>query len=112
MKAHPYNRGRNIVAPLAKFFGSAAAVAFLAAATTAQAQLISGTIQFSGGAQLDNANLALATRFVSIFGPTGPGSNPGVIAGTETGNYVGIPNGTPAVFTPFVFNPAQSSVLP
>jgi hypothetical protein len=84
----------------------------LLVSANAHAQIISGTIQFSGGAQLDNANLGLATRFVSIFGPTGPGSNPGVIAATETGSYVGIANGTPATFTPFTFNPAVGSVLP
>ncbi len=86
--------------------------ALLLAGVSAQAQGISGTIQFSGGALLDNPDLGLATQFLSIYGPTGPGSSPGVIAATETGNYVGIANGTPAAFTPFTFSPAASSVIP
>src|ERR1700722_13181715 len=97
---------------VARFAGALAVAGSLIVCTSAQAQTISGTIQFTGGAQLDNANLALATRFVSIFGPTGPGSNPQVLAATETGNYVGIPNGTPATFTPFQFVPAAANVLP
>lgn len=76
------------------------------------AQQFSGTIQFSGGAQLDNADLGQATKFVSIFGPTGPGSHPLTLAATETGVYTAIPNGTPATFTPFSFNPPDAGVSP
>ena len=85
----------------------------LLAGLNTQADTITGTIQFTGGAQLDNADLGLATSFVSIYGSTGPGSNPAVIGGAETGNYTGIPSGTTAAFTPFNFaTPPAGGVIP
>lgn len=104
--------GGKAVSRVAKLSLPVVMAGLLTSAFDIQAQGISGTIQFSGGALLDNANLALATQFLQIYGPTGPGSNPGVLASTETGNYLGIPNGTPAAFTPFTFNPAAGSVIP
>ncbi len=95
------------------FVGAGLLLAGLMSGLNTHADTISGTIQFSGGAQLDNSNLGLATQFVSIFGPGGLGSNPAVLAGTETGNYTGIANGTPAVFTPFNFaTPPVGGVIP
>ena len=95
------------------FAGAGLLLAGLLAGLNTQADTITGTIQFSGGAQLDNSNLGLATEFVSIFGPGGPGSNPGVLAGTETGNYAGIANGTSVAFTPFNFaTPPAGGIIP
>jgi hypothetical protein len=112
MRASPDHVAAVSFRRVARFAGALAVAGSLVICASAQAQSISGTIQFTGGAQLDNANLAAATRFISIFGPSGPGSNPQVLAATETGNYVGIPNGTPAVFTPFTFVPPAANVIP
>ncbi len=88
------------------FVGAGLLLAGLLAGLNTRADTISGTISFSGGAQLDNSDLGLATQFVSIYGTE-------VVAGSQTGNYTGILGGTPAVFTPFNFaTPPAGGVIP
>jgi hypothetical protein len=84
----------------------AAAIACAAASTApmaAQGQSISGTISFTGGANLNNP-IATATGYSSFFGP-GVGNLPVVLGGSQTGTYGGIAALTPVTFTPFTFLP-------
>ncbi|HYG25190.1 MAG TPA: hypothetical protein VEH04_20670 [Verrucomicrobiae bacterium] len=67
------------------------------------ATYISGEIAFTGGATL-NGPIDTATAFTSIFGPLGPGADVPVVGGGPTGNYAGVPGGTPVSFTPFAFD--------
>jgi hypothetical protein len=85
----------------------AGAVGALILGLTAQAQIFTGSISFVGGATLNNA-VPTATTFTSFYGPGGPGSNPEVQGGQETGAYASVPGGTPVAFTPFTFSPAPS----
>ena len=114
MKTKPFGLAECILPRITTYCQRATLVGLMVFGITnaAQAQSIVGTIQFSGGALLDNADLAQATQFLQIFGAAGPGSDPEVLASTETGTYTSIPNGTPASFTPFVFSPPAASVIP
>ena len=83
-------------------FGLTVAVCSLAA----QAQPISGTINFTGGAVL-NGSLETATSFTSYFGNAV--SSPTVLGGSQTGDYQFVPTGTQVTIDPFSFNPFNPS---
>jgi hypothetical protein len=85
--------------------GLAVAVCSLAA----QAQPISGTIDFTGGAVL-NGSLETATAFTSYFG--NGVSLPTVLGGSQTGDYQFVPAGTQVTIDPFSFNPFNPSSVP
>jgi hypothetical protein len=82
--------------------GLTAAVCSLAA----QAQPISGTIDFTGGAVL-NGSLETATAFTSYFGNAV--SLPAVLGGSQTGDYQFVPTGTQVKVDPFSFDPFNPS---
>ena len=85
---------------------SAGTVGVLIFGLTAHAQLFTGTISFVGGAVIDNA-IPNATSFVSFYGPGGPGSDPVIQGGQETGVYAPLNGGNiPVAFTPFSFSPS------
>lgn len=71
----------------------------------AQATPIQGSIDFDGAATL-NGTLGNATSFNSMSGPNGP--DPIVLDGNQISDYGTVPGGTPAVFTPFAFDGAQT----
>lgn len=83
------------------------------AATTQAAPLIAAgsQISFVGGASL-NGPISTATAFTDIFGPGGIGSDPMVLAGTQTGDYASVPNGTTAAFQVFTFDPVPTAPTP
>jgi hypothetical protein len=84
----------------------AGTVGVFALSLTAQAQLFTGSISFVGGAVIDNP-IPNATTFTSFYGPTGPGSDPVVQGGQETGVYAPLNGGNiPVAFTPFTFYPS------
>ena len=87
---------------LATVSGLAAAVCSIAA----DAQPISGTIDFTGGAVL-NGSLETATTFTSYFG--NGVSLPTVLGGSQTGDYQFVPVGTQVTMDPFSFNPFNPS---
>lgn len=72
-----------------------------------QAQVYTGSIDFSGGATL-NAPMGSAASFSSFFGPSGV-ADPVVLGGTQTGVYAGVPANTPVTFSTFAFNPLSGS---
>ena len=72
----------------------------------AQAQPISGTINFTGGAVL-NGSLETATAFTSYFGNAV--SMPTVLGGSQTGDYQFVPTGTQVKIDPFSFDPLNPS---
>jgi len=75
---------------------------------TAQAQLYDGSISFVGGAVIDNS-IPNATTFTSFYGPGGPGSDPVIQGGQETGVYAPLNGGNiPVAFTPFTFSPSPA----
>jgi hypothetical protein len=76
---------------------------------TAQAQPISGTINFTGGAVL-NGSLETATAFTSYFG--NGVSLPTVLGGSQTGDYQFVPTGTQVKIDPFSFEPFNPSSDP
>src|SRR5579859_879896 len=80
----------------------------LVVATAAHAIAISGSIQFVGTATMD----AGQTAFISYTGPGGIGAAPIVLAGSETGSYGAVPDGTSAIWSGFTFNPPAASVTP
>jgi len=71
---------------------------------------INGSVAFIGGATLDGP-MDTATAFTSFFGSSGSGT-PTVLAGSQTGDYLAVPDNTPATFTLFTFNPPAPSVIP
>jgi len=79
------------------------AVALTVASISAQAQSITGGIDFVGGATIDS-QIGTATTFETFFGPSGSGG-PVVQAGAGTfGSYAGVPGATVANFAaPFDF---------
>jgi hypothetical protein len=80
----------------------------LAFSATAWAQApFSGTISFDGVATL-NSPIGSAANFTSIFGLSGPASEPQVIY-KPTGNYTSVPVATPVAFNLFTFGPTVSS---
>ncbi len=75
----------------------------------AGAVLISGSIDFAGGAVL-NGSLQTATAYDSFFGSSGP--LPTVLGGSQTGDYQLVPTGSQVTINPFLFKPYNpSSVL-
>jgi hypothetical protein len=73
---------------------------------TAQAQIFTGSISFTGGATVDQA-VPNATTITSFFGP------PAVLGGSQTGAYASVPGGTTANFTaPISFNPLNTLTQP
>lgn len=81
-------------------------VGVLTVGLTARAQVFTGSISFVGGATLDQA-IPNATTITSFYGPGGPGTDPQVQGGQETGAYASVPGGTLATFAAsFPFNPA------
>lgn len=83
---------------ISKFLAVAAASLVCASLTSAQAAFISGSITFTGGADLDNA-MGSATAFTSFFDVS-------VLSATE--DYAPVLNES-ADFTPFTFAPTLSS---
>lgn len=83
------------------------AIGVLAFNLAVQAQVFTGSLDFYGGATL-NQTLGTATGFTSYFGPGGTG-DPLVLGGTQTGIYSSVPSGTQVTFTPFIFDPAPAS---
>jgi hypothetical protein len=95
---------KNFASPFSKtlcagILGVAMALGSLPAAG---AVLISGTIDFTGGASL-NAPLQTATAYDSFFGSSGP--LPTVLGGSQTGDYQLVPTGTQVTINPFLFKP-------
>jgi hypothetical protein len=90
---------------LATVSGLAAAVCSIAA----DAQPISGTIDFTGGAVL-NGSLETATTFTSYFG--NGVSMPTVLGGSQTGDYQFVPAGTQVMIDPFSLNPSSVPPIP
>ncbi len=86
----------------------AAGAALIFATTVAQAIPIGGSIQFVGTATMN----ASQTAFIGFGGPGGLGPAPVVLAGSQTGDYAWVANGTAAIWTPFTFNPPAASVTP
>ena len=84
--------------PIAPLLGSL----ILGGAIAADAQPISGTINFTGGAVL-NGSLETATTFTSYFG--NGVSLPTVLGGSQTGDYQFVPAGTQVMIDPFSFSP-------
>jgi len=74
--------------------------------TFAQAGSISGTISFTGGADL-NAALITATAYTGFFGSGG--ASPVVLGGSQTGSYAGVAASTPVTFYSFTFLPFTTS---
>jgi hypothetical protein len=86
----------------------AGTVGILTLGLTAQAQIYDGSISFVGGAVIDNP-IPNATTFTSFYGPGGPGSDPVVQGGQETGQYAPLNGGNiPVAFTPFTFSPSPA----
>lgn len=73
---------------------------------SAQAQALSGEINFNGGAILDST-LGNASSFSSYFGPSGTGSPE--VSGTLSGVYLNVTEATPVTFLPFTFNPGPTA---
>lgn len=80
--------------------------ALLVLALAANANTITGSISFDGTADIVGGSI------VSYTGPLGVGTAPEVIAGSQTGAYASVPDLTPAAWSAFSFNPADSSVKP
>jgi hypothetical protein len=87
---------RSLIAPVA---GLALAISGLAA----QAQPITGTISFVGGADLDGS-LTSASNYTGFF-QAGGGPSPVVLGGSQTGSYATVANGTQVTFFTFSFLP-------
>jgi len=86
----------------------AGTVGVLILGLTAQAQVFTGSISFVGGAVIDNP-IPNATSFTSFYGTGGPGSDPVVQGGQETGVYTPLNGGNIQVaFVPFTFSPSPT----
>lgn len=88
---------------------SAAVVAGVVVAfssTLAQAQPISGSISFTGGADV-NGSLSTATAYTGFF-DAGSITMPVVLGSSQTGSYASVPTGTQVTFYPFTFLPFTS----
>lgn len=82
------------------------------AALSTRAIPVTGSIQFLGGATL-NGPIDTATAFTGFTDPLFiPGSGPIVQAGSQSGSYASVPNGTATTWTPFSFAPGSASVVP
>jgi PEP-CTERM motif len=84
------------------FTAAIAGITVAVAPMAAQAQSISGTISFTGGANLDEP-IATATQYISYFGVSTP--NPVVLGGSQTGTFAAVPAMTQVTFLPFTFLP-------
>jgi hypothetical protein len=78
-------------------------------AGTAQAGLISGTIQFSGGSTNDTMSL-LTSKTLQSFTGVGAGGTPVVQYG-DSGDFSTVPGNTPVTFNPFTYT-GPGTVLP
>jgi hypothetical protein len=86
-----------------------AGVAVVFASTSGQAQPITGSISFTGGADL-NGSLAAATAYTGFFDTVSIPS-PVVLGGSQTGSFATVPSGTQVTFYPFVFQPFTAPQL-
>jgi hypothetical protein len=91
------------------FAAAAVCVSMATAPMVAQAQSISGTISFTGGATLNNP-ITNSTAYTGFFGP-GTGDLPVVLGGSQTGDFASVPGMTPVTFLPFTFLPFTSPQL-
>ena len=73
---------------------------------SSRAALITGSIDFTGGAVL-NSSLQTATGYGSFYGTPGP--SPAVLGGSQTGDYGSVPTGTAVAINPFLFKPYDPS---
>lgn len=92
----------------------AGSVGLIAAGFTCalQATPITGTINFTGGAVLNNDDITAATSVRSFYQATDPSHDwVSIQIGSETGSYLGVGDlSTKVTFTPFSFS--DSSVIP
>ena len=93
------------------YFAPVAIALMISGFAAVQAQSITGSIQFVGGATL-NGPIATATAYTAFFGPGGTGTLPQVLGGSQSGDYAGVPTGTLTTITPFSFNPSGAPVMP
>lgn len=76
----------------------------LMTATAVHATYISGSIEFGHASiAIPGTSLATADGISGYTGFMGPGSPPLVVAGSQTGNYTAVPNGTEVQWSPFSF---------
>jgi hypothetical protein len=80
-----------------------AGVVAVFASTSGQAQPITGSISFTGGADL-NGSLAAATAYTGFFDTVSIPS-PVVLGGSQSGSFATVPTGTQVTFFPFAFLP-------
>jgi len=80
-----------------------AGVVVVFASTSGQAQPITGSISFTGGADL-NGSLAAATAYTGFFDTVSIPS-PVVLGGSQTGSFATVSTGTQVTFYPFSFAP-------
>ncbi len=80
-----------------------AGVVAIFASTSGQAQPITGSISFTGGADLNNS-LAAATAYTGFFNTVSV-PNPVVLGGSQTGSFATVATGTQVTFYPFSFLP-------
>jgi len=74
--------------------------------TLTQAQPITGSLSFTGGADVTGGTngLSTATAYTGFFG-SGSGGKPVVLGGSQSGSYATVPTGTAVTFFPFTFLP-------
>jgi hypothetical protein len=77
--------------------------------TLTQAQPITGSLSFTGGADVTGGTngLSTATAYTGFFG-SGSGGKPVVLGGSQSGSYATVPTGTAVTFFPFTFLPFTS----
>jgi hypothetical protein len=77
--------------------------------TLTQAQPITGSLSFTGGADVTGGTngLSTATAYTGFFG-SGSGGKPVVLGGSQIGSYATVPTGTAVTFFPFTFLPFNS----
>jgi len=85
------------------FAAVVAGVTMVFSSTLAQAQPITGSISFTGGADV-NGSLATATAYTGFF-DTVSIPTPVVLGGSQTGSFASVPTGTQVTFYPFSFLP-------
>jgi len=71
---------------------------------SAEAVQLSGSIGFTGSAELDSTSLAGATKFTNITAT--------VLGGSQSGDYASVPTGLDVDWTLFTFSPEQVPVEP
>jgi len=85
------------------FAAVVAGLAVVFSSSLVQAQPITGSLSFTGGADV-NGSLSTATAYTGFFG-SGLGGLPVVLGGSQMGSYASVPTGTAVTFYSFSFLP-------